>query len=30
MHPTETYIETHPVLISILIAAAPLLFPQVR
>jgi len=30
MTPPEQYIETHPVLISILIAAAPLLFPQVR
>jgi PAS domain-containing protein len=30
MHPVEKYIETHPVLIGLIIAAAPFLFPAVR
>lgn len=30
MHPLEKYIEAHPVLIGLLIAAAPFLFPAVR
>lgn len=30
MHPADVFIESHPVLIGILIAAAPFLFPAVR